>query len=177
MTRNPPHPPQELNGQPLTRNISSMKRSVLSPDETLRRELKIRRTSECFWWTSRCSICWWITLSNALYYFTIKMILERKNEQFLICFLNSHKTFNPFAPEPPKIALGIHVLSTACNVMSFNDQGQSRYYRSCARWRKLSNHTWAQFSEGYQRKRPKKHVTLTWKFPWKSCSTTHLPFY
>ena len=101
---------------------------------------------------------------------------RRENEQFFICFLNSHKTFNPFAPEPPKIALQIHVLSIACNVMSFNDQRQSRYYRSCARWRKLSNHTWAQFSEGYQRKRPKKYVTLTWKFPWKSCSTTHLPF-
>ena len=125
-----------------------MKRSVLSPDETVRRELKIRRTSECFWWTSRCFICWWITLSNAWYYFTIKMILERKNEQFFICFLNSHKTFNPFAPEPPKIALRIHVLSTACNnVMSFNDQGQRRYYRSCARWRKLSNHTWAQWAQ------------------------------
>ena len=25
-------------------------------------------------------------------------------------------------------------------------------------------------------KKEKNHVTLTWKFPWKSCSTTHLPF-
>ena len=25
-----------------------------------------------------------------------------------------------------------------------------------------------------QRKREKRHITLTWKFPWKSCSTTHL---
>ena len=25
-------------------------------------------------------------------------------------------------------------------------------------------------------KKSKNHVTLTWKFPWKSCSTTHLPF-
>ena len=25
-------------------------------------------------------------------------------------------------------------------------------------------------------KKAKNHVTLTWKFPWKSCSTTHLPF-
>ena len=32
MTRNHPPPSQELNGQPLIRNISSMKRSVLSPD-------------------------------------------------------------------------------------------------------------------------------------------------
>ena len=37
-------------------NISSMRRSVSSPDETLRRELKIRRVAEYFWWTSRCFI-------------------------------------------------------------------------------------------------------------------------
>ena len=30
------------------RNISSMRRSVSSPDETLRRELKIRRAAEYF---------------------------------------------------------------------------------------------------------------------------------
>ena len=30
------------------RNISSMRRSVSSPDETLRRVLKIRRAAECF---------------------------------------------------------------------------------------------------------------------------------
>ena len=31
-------------------NISSMRRSVSSPDETPRRELKIRRVAEYFWW-------------------------------------------------------------------------------------------------------------------------------
>ena len=29
-------------------NISSIRRSVSSPDETLRRELKMRRAAECF---------------------------------------------------------------------------------------------------------------------------------
>ena len=35
---------------------------------------------------------------------------------------------------------------------------------------------WSQFSEQHWRKTAKNHVTLTWKLPWKSCSTTHLPF-
>ena len=35
---------------------------------------------------------------------------------------------------------------------------------------------WAQISQGHQRKRQKNHVTSTWKFPWKFCSTTNLPF-
>ena len=37
---------------------------------------------------------------------------------------------------------------------------------------------WAQFSQGGQRKRKKKkHGKLAWKFPWKSCSTTHLTLF
>ena len=35
-------------------NISNMRCSVSSPDETPRRELKIRRAAEYFWRTSRC---------------------------------------------------------------------------------------------------------------------------
>ena len=35
---------------------------------------------------------------------------------------------------------------------------------------------WARFNQGHRRKRQKTHVTLTWKFPWKSCSSRHLPF-
>jgi len=35
---------------------------------------------------------------------------------------------------------------------------------------------WAWFSQEDWRKRKKKHVTLTQKFPWKSCFATHLPF-
>ena len=61
----------------LSRNtcISSMRRSVSSPDKTLRRELKKPR-AEYFWRTSRCFIWWWNTVSNAWYYFSNKMILE-----------------------------------------------------------------------------------------------------
>ena len=54
----------------------SMRFSVSSPDETPRRELKIRRAAEYFWRTSRCFIWWWNTVSNAWYYFSNKMILE-----------------------------------------------------------------------------------------------------
>ena len=57
-------------------NISSMGRSVLSVDETLRRELKIRHAVEYFWRTSRYFICWWNTVLNAWYYFLNKVILE-----------------------------------------------------------------------------------------------------
>ena len=60
----------------LSCNISSMRGSVSSPDETLRRELKIRRAAEYFWWTSRCFIEWWNALSKAWYCFSNKMILE-----------------------------------------------------------------------------------------------------
>ena len=58
------------------RNILSTRRSASSPDETLGRELKIRRAAEYFCRTSRRFIWWWITLSNAWYYFSNKMILE-----------------------------------------------------------------------------------------------------
>ena len=62
----------------LSRNscISGMRRSVSSPDKTLRRELKKRRAAEYFWRTSRWIIWWWNTVSNAWYYFSNKMILE-----------------------------------------------------------------------------------------------------
>ena len=59
-------------------NISNMRRSVSSPDETPRRELKMRRVAEYFWRTSRCFIWWWNTVSNAWYYFSNKMILVGK---------------------------------------------------------------------------------------------------
>ena len=54
----------------------SMRFNVSSPDETPRRELKIRRAAEYFWRTLRCFIWWWNTVSNAWYYFSNKMILE-----------------------------------------------------------------------------------------------------
>ena len=49
-------------------NISSMRRTASSPDETLRRELKIGCSVDYFWQSSRSFICWWNTVSNAWYY-------------------------------------------------------------------------------------------------------------
>ena len=49
---------------------------VSLPDETPRRELKIRRVAKYFWRTSKCFIWWWNTVSNVWYYFSNKMILE-----------------------------------------------------------------------------------------------------
>ena len=60
----------------LSSNISRMRPSVSSPDETLRIELKIQGVVEYFWQTSRCFIQWWNTVLNAWYYLSNKMILE-----------------------------------------------------------------------------------------------------
>ena len=68
------------------------------------------------------------------------------------------------------------VLSTACEVISSNGQGQLCPL-ACGKWRGLSNHTRMSTIQSRTReKNAKNYVTLTWKFPWKSCSTTHLPF-
>ena len=68
------------------------------------------------------------------------------------------------------------VLSTACEVISSNGQGQLCPL-ACGKWRGLSNHTRMSTIQSRTReKNDKNYVTLTWKFPWKSCSTTHLPF-
>ena len=70
----------------------------------------------------------------------------------------------------------IHVLSTACNIISFNGQGQLCLL-TCAEWRDLSNHTRMSTIQSMTlEKKDKNHVTLTWKSPWKSCSIAHLPF-
>ena len=70
----------------------------------------------------------------------------------------------------------IHVLSTLCDVISFNGQGQLRLL-TCAEWRDLSNHTrMSRIQSRTPKKEAKNHVTLTWKSPWKSCSIAHLPF-
>ena len=68
------------------------------------------------------------------------------------------------------------VLSTACEVISSNGQGQLCPL-ACGKWRGLSNHTRMSTIQSRTREKiAKNYVTLTWKFPWKSCSTTHLPF-
>ena len=70
----------------------------------------------------------------------------------------------------------IHILSTPCDIISFNGQGQLCPL-TCAEWRDLSNHTrMSTIQSRTPEKKAKNHVTLTWKFPWKSCSTAQLPF-
>ena len=70
----------------------------------------------------------------------------------------------------------IHVLSTLCDVISLNRQGQLCSL-TCAELRDLSNHTrMSTIQSRRPEKEAKNHVTLTWKSPWKSCSIAHLPF-
>ena len=46
-----------------------------------------------------------------------------------------------------------------------------------AKWRDLSNHTRrGTIQSRTPEKKAKNRLTLTWKFPWKYCSTAHLPF-
>ena len=74
-------------------NMSSMRRSVPSPDEERRRELKIRRAVKYFWQTSRCFIWWWNTLLNACYYFSNKRILEGEiKDAKMSSFSSYHQT-------------------------------------------------------------------------------------
>ena len=83
---------------------------------------------------------------------------------------------NPFTLELPVTAWQTHVPSTACDIISFNCQGQLCAI-TCAKWRDLSNHTrMSTIQSRTWEKKATNHVTLTWKFPWKSCPTTHLPF-
>ena len=66
--------------------------------------------------------------------------------------------------------------ATACDVISFSGQGQLCPL-TCEEWRHLSNHTrMSTIQSRTPEKKAKNHVTLTLKFPWKSWSTTHLPF-
>ena len=83
--------------------------------------------------------------------------------------------FNPFAPELPVTAHAGPRASTSCDIISFNGQGQLCPL-TCAEWRDPSNHTrMSTIQSRTPEKKAKNHVTLTWKFPWKSCFTTHLP--
>ena len=77
-------------------------------------------------------------------------------------------TYSP--PEPP---MQIYVPSTACEVISFNGQGQLCPL-TCAEWRDRTRISTIQSRT--PEKKAENHVTLTWKLPWKSCSTTRLPF-
>ena len=80
----------------LSSDISSMRPSVSSPDETLRIELKIQGTAEYFWQTSRCSSQWWNTVLNAWYYFSNKMILEGEiKDAITSSFSSDFQTLSP----------------------------------------------------------------------------------
>ena len=70
----------------------------------------------------------------------------------------------------------IHLTSAACDIISFNGQGQLCKL-TCAGWRDLSNHKRLSMIQSRRpEKKAKNHVTLTQKFPWKSCSSSYLPF-
>ena len=72
----------------LRSNISNMRCSV-SPDETPRRELKIRRAAEYFWRTSRCFIWWWNTVSNVWHFFSNKFIFEGEIKDAILSSFSS----------------------------------------------------------------------------------------
>ena len=62
--------------------------------------------------------------------------------------------------------------STACDIISFNGHGQLVAANLCKVKRSFKP-----YQNEHKEKKAKNHVILTWKFPWKSCSTaTHLPF-
>ena len=66
-----------------------------------------------------------------------------------------------------------------CVVTSFDSQGQLCLL-TCAGWRCVSNHTRMSTIQSRRQKKKakkKKHGNLAWKFPWKSCSTTHLTLF
>ena len=100
-------------------SISSMRRSVSSPDETPRREFKIRRAAEYFFDDVRGASSGDETLSNAWYYFSNKMILEgeikdaKMHEQFFIWFSNTHETLIRFDRTPAR------ELKIRCTMMYF----------------------------------------------------------
>ena len=81
----------------LSCNISSKRRSVSSPEETLRRELKIRRAAEYFWRNfevfhlviKHCAQCFILLLNQNDFRRRNKWC---KNEQFFIWFPNTGRT-------------------------------------------------------------------------------------
>ena len=128
------------------------------------------------WKLSACTYTWCHLfleiLENEMWNFGRNLPLatfgsERVNVQVFL------KLINPFTPELP---VWIHVLSTACYVISFSGQGQLCLL-TCAEWRDLSNNSkMSTIQSRTLEKKGKNHLTLTWKSPWKSCSIAHLPF-
>ena len=92
----------------LSCNISSKRRSVSSPDETLRRELKIRRAAEYFWRKFEVFhlVWWWNTVFNASYYYSTKMILKGEiNEAKMSSFSSDFQTLVERVPATVKCCL------------------------------------------------------------------------
>ena len=92
----------------LSCNISSKRRSVSSPDETLRRELKIRRAAEYFWRYFEVFhlVWWWNTVFNASYYYSTKMILKGEiNEAKMSSFSSDFQTLVERVPATVKCCL------------------------------------------------------------------------
>ena len=92
----------------LSCNISSKRRSVSSPDETLRRELKIRRAEEYFWRNFEVFylVWWWNTMFNASYYYSTKMILKGEiNEAKMSSFSSDFQTLVERVPATVKCCL------------------------------------------------------------------------
>ena len=77
-------------------------------------------------------------------------------------WIDSPLTHSPLnRPKPP---VRIHVPSTACDLISFNGQGQLCPL-TCAEWRDLSNHTRMRTIQSRKPdKKSKNQVTLTRKF-------------
>ena len=103
------------------------------------------------------------------------MATKRERDSFLVdvrCW--KIPLLNPFTVELPVTAWQIHVPSTSCDIISFNCQGQLCPITCAKIFQTIPE--WAQSSQEHQRKKATNHVTLTWKFPWKSCPTAHLPF-
>ena len=70
----------------------------------------------------------------------------------------------------------IHILSTPCDIISFNGQGQLCPL-TCAEWRDLSKQTrMSTIQARTPEKKAKKPCNIDLKIPWKTCSTAHLPF-
>ena len=109
------------------------------------------------------------------------LLLSYKVYSETICHATTQTSWNSgdvnlFTLEPPPPPLRTYLTSAACDIISFNGQGQFCWL-ICAGWRDLSNHKKNEHdSVKDAEKKANNHVTLTQKFPWKSCSSTHLPF-
>ena len=110
------------------------------------------------------------------------LLLSYKVYSETICHATTQTSWNSgdvnlFTLEPPPPPLRTYLTSAACDIISFNGQGQLCKL-TCAGWRDLSNHKTLSM---IQSRRPEKKVNnhvckVDPKIPWKSCSSSYLPF-